>query len=95
MDGRPEGAQKTGRETPMRNTRLSGPLSFSAILPLILLAAIAALIGGALPANAQGPVPDTPDRPVGNAVFVGGVDLEWNDVPGAHSYDVQLFRNGQ
>ncbi len=39
--------------------------------------------------------PDTPDRPVGTAVFVGGVDLEWNDVPGADSYDVQLFRNGQ
>ena len=38
---------------------------------------------------------DAPDRPVGTAVFVGGVDLEWNDVPGADSYDVQLFRNGQ
>ena len=43
----------------------------------------------------QGSTPDTPDRPVGTAVFVGGVDLEWNDVPGAESYDVQLFRNGQ
>ena len=43
----------------------------------------------------QGSTPDTPDRPVGTAVFVGGVDLEWNDVPGADSYDVQLFRNGQ
>ena len=42
-----------------------------------------------------GSAPDTPDRPVGTAVFVGGVDLEWNDVPGADSYDVQLFRNGQ
>ena len=43
----------------------------------------------------QGSAPDTPDQPVGTAVFVGGVDLEWNDVPGADSYDVQLFRNGQ
>ena len=42
-----------------------------------------------------GSAPDAPDRPVGTAVFVGGVDLEWNDVPGADSYDVQLFRNGQ
>ena len=42
-----------------------------------------------------GSAPDTPDRPVGTAVFVGGVDLEWNDVPGADFYDVQLFRNGQ
>ena len=43
----------------------------------------------------QGSAPGTPDQPVGTAVFVGGVDLEWNDVPGADSYDVQLFRNGQ
>ena len=43
----------------------------------------------------QGSAPDTPDRPVGTAVFAGGVDLEWNDVPGADSYDVQLFWNGQ
>ena len=42
-----------------------------------------------------GSAPDTPDQPVGNAVFAGGVDLEWNDVPGADSYDVQLYRNGQ
>ena len=41
-----------------------------------------------------GTVPDTPNRPTGTAVFVGGVDLEWNDVPGADSYDVQLYRNG-
>ena len=47
------------------------------------------------PPPPQGSAPDTPDRPVGTAVFVGGVDLEWNDVPGADSYDVQLFRNGQ
>ena len=39
--------------------------------------------------------PDAPDQPVGTGVFAGGVDLEWNDVPGADSYDVQLFRNGQ
>ena len=46
-------------------------------------------------ASVQGSPPDTPDTPFGNAVFVGGVDLEWNDVPGADFYDVQLFRNGQ
>ena len=43
----------------------------------------------------QGNTPDTPDQPAGTAVFAGGVDLEWNDVPGADSYDVQLYRNGQ
>ena len=54
-----------------------------------------ALFAGASAASAQGSAPGTPDRPVGTAVFVGGVDLEWKDVPGADSYDVQLFRNGQ
>ena len=39
--------------------------------------------------------PDTPEKPTGTAVFAGGVDLEWDDVPGADSYDAQLFRNGQ
>ena len=27
--------------------------------------------------------------------FLGGVDLEWNEVPGADSYDVQQYRGGQ
>ena len=45
--------------------------------------------------SVQGSPPDTPDKPTGNAVFVGGVDLEWNDVAEADSYDVQLFTNGQ
>ena len=44
--------------------------------------------------QADGP-PDAPDRPEGTAVFVGGVDLEWDDVPGADSYDVQQYRDGQ
>ena len=44
--------------------------------------------------QADGP-PDAPDRPEGTAVFVGGVDLEWNDFPGADSYDVQQYRGGQ
>ena len=43
---------------------------------------------------AAGP-PGVPDQPEGTAVFVGGVDLEWNDVPGADSYAVQLGQGGQ
>ena len=43
---------------------------------------------------ADGP-PEVPDQPEGTAVFVGGVDLEWNEVPGADSYDVQQYRGGQ
>ena len=79
------------RPFPLTNRRLTLP----AIVTLVLLAALAALLAGASGASAQDSVPDTPDRPTGTAVFIGGVDLEWNDVPGADSYDVQLFRNGQ
>ena len=43
----------------------------------------------------QGIAPNAPDLPIGTAVFVGGVDLEWNEVPVADSYEVQLYQNGQ
>ena len=39
--------------------------------------------------------PEAPNRPQGTAVFIGGVDLEWDDVPGAESYEVQQYRGGQ
>ena len=45
-------------------------------------------------AQVSGP-PGVPELPVGTAVFIGGVDLEWDDVMWADSYAVQLFRNGQ
>ena len=70
-------------------------LTLTAMVTLVLMAVLVALLAGASPASAQGSAPDTPDQPNGTAVFVGGVDLEWNDVPGADSYDVQFFRNGQ
>ena len=50
--------------------------------------------GGDLSGDPDSP-PETPDRPQGSAVFVGGVDLEWNDVPGADSYDVQQYWDGR
>ena len=37
--------------------------------------------------------PDTPEPSGATAVHVGRIDLEWSDVPGADSYEVQLFRN--
>ena len=73
------------------NLRLTLPTTVT----LVLMAVLAALLVGASAVSAQGAVPDAPDRPVGTAVFVGGVDLEWNDVPGADSYGVQMSRNGQ
>ena len=64
-------------------------------MSLVLLTVLASLVASASAVSAHGAVPDAPDRPEGTAVFVGGVDLEWNDVPGADSYEVQQSRGGQ
>ena len=45
--------------------------------------------------SAQDGISDAPERPTATAVFIGGVDLEWNNVPGSRSYDVQLYSNGR
>ena len=79
------------KTSPLTNRGLTLP----AIVTLALLTALAVLVAGASAVSAQGTVPDAPDRPTGTAIFVGGVDLEWNDLPGAGSYDVQMYRNGQ
>ena len=79
------------RTSPLTNRGLTLPTTVT----LVLLMVLAALVAGASAVSAQGAVPDTPDRPVGTAVFIGGVDLEWNEVPGADSYGVQMSRNGQ
>ena len=69
------------------------------ILPVVtalaLLAVFATLLFGASTASAQGGAPEAPDKPTGTAVFRGGVDLEWNEVSGAESYEVQLYRNAR
>ena len=63
----------------------------------LLVAGLAALLILGSPVNAQGNdpgnVPGAPDKPAGTAIYSGMVDLEWNDVPGAASYDVQAFKN--
>ena len=46
-------------------------------------------------AQPTGSAPDAPRKPNGTAVFIGGVDLEWDDVPGADTYQVQTWRGGQ
>ena len=69
-------------------------------LPLLLLALLLAA-GTALstpwalptPASAEGPesAPGAPDTPTGTALHAGIVDVEWNEVEGADSYDLQVF----
>ena len=79
------------RTLPLTNRGLHLPT----IVTLGLLTLLAALLASASAVSAQSSAPVTPERPTGTVVFIGGVDLEWNDVPGADSYDVQLYRNGQ
>ena len=35
--------------------------------------------------------PATPDQPAGTAIWMGMMDVEWNEVPGAETYEVQYF----
>ena len=35
--------------------------------------------------------PARPDQPSGSALWVGMIDLHWNEVPGADTYEVQYF----
>ena len=76
-------------------------LTLAAVLVLL---ALAALLIGSLSAAAQSGaptrIPDVPDTPVGKRLFVeregqqvfyGAVELDWNDVPQAASYQVQLY----
>ena len=87
--------QRTNQESSEQTSSIVRPSTHSAILPVVFLSVLFALLVGVSTVLAQGRVPDTPDRPTGTAVFVGGVDLEWNDVTGADSYEVQLFKSGQ
>ena len=74
---------------------ITGSLTLRAAAVLLILAGFAALLAGTSIASAQGVAPDKPYKPTGTAVFRGGVNLEWNEVPEATSYDVQLYRNDQ
>ena len=88
-----EKAQRKDREASERTSSIVRQPTHPAILQFVFLAILVALLAGASTVFAQGRAPDTPDKPTVTAVFIGGVDLEWNDVAGADSYDVQLFLN--
>ena len=69
-------------------------------LPLLILAlllavgtALFAAWGFPLPASAEGPesAPGAPETPTGTALHAGIVDVEWNEVEGADSYELQVF----
>ena len=74
-------------------------MTIRAVTVLAMLAVgFAVLLAGGLPASAQGAkpqkVPDAPDKPTGQAIYAGMVDLEWNDLPDATSYEVKFYLKG-
>ena len=80
----------------MTPTARAGLAILLAAIGLLTLAWIG-LLSGTLPMLAQSGEPDeapaTPDKPAGEAVYQGIVDLEWKDMLEAESYEVQIFQN--
>ena len=80
----------------MTPTARAGLAILLAAIGLLTLAWIG-LLSGTLPMLAQGgepsEAPATPDKPAGEAVYQGIVDLEWKDMLEAESYEVQIFQN--
>ena len=64
-------------------------------ISVLTLAGLMLLLAGAPVTYAQtgetGSVPVTPDQPTGTALWMGMMDVEWNEVPGAETYEVQYF----
>ena len=60
-----------------------------------VVVAIVLVVAGPFGVHAQGndpaSVPATPDKPTGKAIWAGIVDMEWNEVAGADSYELQYF----
>ena len=64
-----------------------------ALAVLVVLLAAASVAHAQIPPSAgdAGSVPSTPDQPSGSALWAGIVDIHWDEVAGADSYDVQYF----
>ena len=65
-----------------------------ALVAVLTVAGSAALTLGAPNAHAQSVsrgLPSTPDAPEGRVLWSGMVEIWWNDVPGATSYELQRF----
>ena len=62
---------------------------------LVAVAGIVLFLAAAAGAYAQSgeteAAPATPDQPTGAAIWMGMMDVEWNEVPGAETYEVQYF----
>ena len=61
---------------------------------LLMLAGLVALtldVPNTYAQSAGEGAPATPEQPAGTAIWMGMMDVEWNEVPGAETYEVQYF----
>ena len=70
-------------------------LTRSGLAGLVAVAGIVLFLATTAGAYAQSggteAVPATPDQPTGTAIWMGMMDVEWNEAPGAEKYEVQYF----
>ena len=69
----------------------SRTLTRSRILGLVGAVLIVLCVVMATIAYAKSGVPARPDQPTGIAIWAGMMDIEWNEVDGAETYEVQYF----
>ena len=75
----------------MRAARRGGGAQWLSVgvVPLVVTLLLVSAPGVAFAQTAS--APDPPDQPRGSAIWAGMVDVHWNEVAGADSYDVQYF----
>ena len=71
------------------------PITWTAVSATLVVVGILLFFGPFSEARAQGGPPERPNKPTGSALWVGMVTIEWNEVSGADSYDVQYFDGSQ
>ena len=74
----------------LKTARSAMLLGLAGILMLAGLAATAGVSNTYAQSAGEG-APATLDQPAGTAIWMGMMDVEWNEVPGAETYEVQYF----
>ncbi len=67
----------------------SGLTGLVAVAGIVLF--LATIAGAYAQSGGTEAVPATPEQPTGTAIWMGMMDVEWNEAPGAETYEVQYF----
>ncbi len=77
------------RPTSNWTLRRSGLAGLVAVAGIVLF--LATIAGAYAQGGGTEGVPATPEQPTGTAIWMGVMDVEWNEAPGAETYEVQYF----